>query len=83
VPPVNDQPAAPPGQELISSASGRCVDVPGASTTDGTQLDIWDCNGGGNQTWDYSQTHELTVYGDACMQAGTTSAASQVRKQAS
>ncbi|MFG1807588.1 RICIN domain-containing protein [Streptomyces sp. NPDC049040] len=31
--------------------SGRCLDVPGASTTDGTQLEIWDCNGGNNQRW--------------------------------
>jgi hypothetical protein len=71
VPPVNDQPAAPPGQEIVGSASGRCVDVPGFSTTDGTQLDIWDCNGGGNQTWGYTSSHELTVYGDTCMQAGS------------
>ena len=71
VPPVNDQPAAPAGQELVNSASGRCADVPGFSTTDGTQLDIWDCNAGGNQTWAYTSTHELTVYGGTCMQAGT------------
>jgi len=51
VPPVNDQPAAPPGQQIQGVASGRCVDVPGFSTTSGTQLDLWDCNGGGNQSW--------------------------------
>ena len=33
VPPVNSDPAAPPGEEIIGSASGRCVDVPGFSTT--------------------------------------------------
>ena len=77
VPPVNDLPAAPPGQELINSASGtRCADVPGFSTTAGTQLDLWDCNDGGNQTWDYNSSHELSVYGDMCMQAGTSTAAS-------
>jgi hypothetical protein len=74
VPPVNDQPAAPPGQEIIGTASSRCVDVPGFSTTAGTQLDLWDCNGGGNQTWDNTSTHELSVYGNTCMQAGTTAA---------
>ena len=73
VPPVNDLPAAPPGAELVAAASGRCADVPGFSTTAGTQLDIWDCNAGGNQTWDYTTTNELSVYGDMCMQAGTTS----------
>ena len=76
VPPVNDQPAAPPGQELVNAASGRCADVPGFSTTAGTQLDMWDCNGGGNQTWDYTTSHELSVYGDMCMQAGTSGLAS-------
>jgi len=74
IPPVNDQPAAPPGTQIQGSASGRCVDVPGFSTTSGTQLDLWDCNGGGNQSWNYTSTHELTVYGNMCMQAGTGSA---------
>lgn len=74
VPPVNDQPAAPAGEAIVGSASGRCVDVPGFSTTAGTQLDIWDCNGGGNQTWDYTSADELSVYGDMCIQAGTGSA---------
>lgn len=32
-------------------ASGRCLDVPGSSTTDGTQVVLWDCNGGANQRW--------------------------------
>ncbi|HEX4791374.1 MAG TPA: cellulase family glycosylhydrolase [Actinospica sp.] len=49
VPPVNDQPAAPPGQELIGSASGRCADVPGFSTTDGTLLDVAACSGAATQ----------------------------------
>jgi len=75
IPPVNSDPAAPPGEELVGAASGRCVDVPGFSTTAGTQLDIWDCNDGGNQTWDYTSSNELSVYGDMCMQAGTSSTA--------
>lgn len=32
-------------------ASGRCVDIPGSNTTDGTQLILWDCHSGANQTW--------------------------------
>jgi hypothetical protein len=31
--------------------SGRCLDDPGFATANGTQLEIWDCNGGGNQKW--------------------------------
>lgn len=76
VPPVNNQPPAPPGTSITGAASGRCVDVPGWSTTSGTQLDLWDCNNGGNQQWNYTATHLLTVYSNKCMQAGTGSAVS-------
>src|SRR3954447_3974151 len=36
---------------LVSAASGRCLDVPGGNTTNGTQPIIWDCNGQTNQRW--------------------------------
>jgi alpha-galactosidase len=36
---------------LVSTASGRCLDVPNSSTANGTQPVIWDCNGGTNQRW--------------------------------
>lgn len=36
---------------LVNPQSGRCLDVPDASTADGTQLEIWDCHGGNNQKW--------------------------------
>jgi hypothetical protein len=75
VEPVNDLPPAPPGEVLRGVGSGRCVDVPGFSTTSGTQLDLWDCNGGGNQTWNYTANQELTVYGNKCMQIGGTGSA--------
>ena len=39
---------------LVSSASGRCLDVPGSNTANGTQPVIWDCNGGANQRWTFS-----------------------------
>jgi lysophospholipase L1-like esterase len=39
---------------LVGAASGRCLDVPGGNTTDGTQPVIWDCNGGANQRWTFS-----------------------------
>ncbi|WP_329262496.1 RICIN domain-containing protein [Actinoallomurus sp. NBC_01490] len=29
--------------------SGRCLDVTGASTADGALVELWRCNGGGNQ----------------------------------
>ena len=72
--PVNDRPAAPPGKPLVGTASGRCVDVPGFSTTAGTRLDLWDCNSGGNQSWNYTASDEFTVYGNSCMTVGNDGA---------
>ena len=73
-PPVNDLPPAPPGEVLRGVGSGRCVDVPGFSTNNDTQLDLWDCNAGGNQSWNWTADRELTVYGNKCMQVGGTGA---------
>jgi non-reducing end alpha-L-arabinofuranosidase len=63
------------GAEIHATGAGQCLDVPGGSTTEGTQLDIWDCNGGTNQLWTHT-SNQLTVYGGAdCLDAyknGTT-----------
>lgn len=67
--PVNDLPPAPPGEPIQGVASGRCLDVPGWSTTPGTALDLWDCNGGGNQSWDAKDDGTITVYADMCLTA--------------
>ncbi|RKS68479.1 cellulase (glycosyl hydrolase family 5) [Motilibacter peucedani] len=68
--PVNDLPPAPPGEVIRGVGSGRCVDVPGFSTTAGTQLDLWDCNAGENQSWGWNSSKQLTVYGSTCMAVG-------------
>ncbi|MFF3737873.1 endo-1,4-beta-xylanase [Streptomyces sp. NPDC002566] len=52
--------------------SGRCLDVPGTSTTGGTQLNLWDCHNGANQQWTYTAAGELRVYGDKCLDAAGT-----------
>ncbi|NUR29905.1 MAG: galactosylceramidase [Catenulispora sp.] len=60
---------------IIGSGSGRCVDVPGASQSNGTQVELWDCNGGANQQWTATSANELRVYGSSCLDAagsGTT-----------
>ncbi|MEV0895256.1 ricin-type beta-trefoil lectin domain protein [Actinoplanes sp. NPDC049802] len=41
----------PTSSTLVSSASGRCLDVPNSSTANGTQPIIWDCGSGANQRW--------------------------------
>lgn len=39
------------GRALVGRGSGRCLDVYGAGTADGTAVGIWDCLGGANQSW--------------------------------
>ncbi|MFF4360262.1 non-reducing end alpha-L-arabinofuranosidase family hydrolase [Streptomyces sp. NPDC001604] len=48
-------------------ASSRCLDVSGASQTDGTNVQIWDCTGGPNQQWTLTDSNQLTVYGNKCL----------------
>jgi V8-like Glu-specific endopeptidase len=42
----------PAGDELVSRASGKCLDVSGNGTTDGTPIQLWSCNGTGAQSFD-------------------------------
>ncbi|MFJ5733380.1 non-reducing end alpha-L-arabinofuranosidase family hydrolase [Streptomyces paradoxus] len=63
---------ATPAQAATSGAlrgagSGRCLDVPNAGQTDGTNLQIWDCTGGTNQQWTLTDNNQLTVYGNKCL----------------
>lgn len=47
-----DQQWTPTNGNLVNPQSTRCLDVPGSNSTDGTQLEIWDCgNAQPNQTW--------------------------------
>ena len=65
----------PTGQALVGEASGRCLDVPGGATTDGTAVALYDCNTGANQQWTSTAAGELRVYGTSCLDAlsqGTT-----------
>ncbi|MYS20458.1 endo-1,4-beta-xylanase (glycosyl hydrolase family 10) [Streptomyces sp. DvalAA-14] len=47
---------------LRAVAAGRCLDVPNSSTTPGTQVQIWDCNGQANQRWSRTSSNQLTVF---------------------
>ena len=65
---------------IVGAASGRCVDVPNQSQTSGTQVELWDCNGGSNQQWTSTPAGELRVYGNDCLDAsgGGTSPGTKV-----
>ena len=56
-------------QELVGSQSGKCLDVPGQSTANDTQLDIYTCNAGTNQEYTLKPNGEITVYGSDCLDA--------------
>jgi hypothetical protein len=62
-------PVPPPGNRLRNTGSGRCLDVPGASTVNNTQVAIYDCGTGANQQWAGTSTRELRVYGNKCLDA--------------
>ncbi len=48
--------------------SGRCLDVPYSSQTNGIQIETWDCHGGANQQWAMDTStigayHAIKIYG--------------------
>jgi hypothetical protein len=63
---------------LHAVGAGKCMDDPNSSTTQGTQMQIYTCGGGANQTWTKTSTGglSLTVGGQTlCLDAngqGTT-----------
>nr|WP_254910075.1 RICIN domain-containing protein [Micromonospora sp. NBS 11-29] len=65
--------------ELRSASANRCLDVNGASQTDGAVVQIWDCNGGTNQRWTLSASNQLTVYGNKCLDVPSTASGTRAR----
>jgi len=47
--------------ELHAVGASKCLDVPNSTTTLGTQLQIYTCNGGANQQWTHTAGNALTV----------------------
>ena len=70
-------PPPPPGTDnggsrIVDSANGLCLDVTGASTANGTRLQLWECNGGAQQDW-VNSAGQLQVYGNygMCLDANS------------
>jgi endo-1,4-beta-xylanase len=79
-PDPDPDPTPTPGNgRITSTASGRCVDVPGAGTADGTAVQLWDCNGQSNQQWTQTSAGELKVYGNKCLDAAGTANGARVQ----
>jgi poly(hydroxyalkanoate) depolymerase family esterase len=83
-PPTTAPPTSPGGSSvgvLRGAGSGRCVDVPGKSQSDGALLQIWDCSGGANQQWTLTSGGQLTVYGGKCLDVPNHSRSAGTRVQ--
>ena len=46
---------------LHAVGAGKCLDDPGGSTSGGTQMQIYGCNGQSNQTWTRTSSGQLTL----------------------
>jgi GH43 family beta-xylosidase len=49
--PSGETAATPTSYTLVNRNSGKCLDVNGGNTADGTNIFQWSCNGGANQKW--------------------------------
>ncbi|QQQ73978.1 PQQ-dependent sugar dehydrogenase [Saccharothrix sp. 6-C] len=61
----------------IVGVSGKCVDVNGNSSADGTKVQLWTCNSGTNQRWTVNGSTLRAL--DKCMESAGTSDGSLVR----
>ena len=68
--------------KMVGQQSNRCIDINNSTTTNGTQAQLWDCNGNTNQRWTYNaSSKQLSVYGNKCLDAfgaGTTNGTATV-----
>jgi len=69
-PPSSTPPVTPGGAGTIAGVqSGRCIDVPNSTQTNGTRVQLYDCSGQSNQQWTYTSSKQLRVYGNKCLDA--------------
>ncbi|MFI5846075.1 RICIN domain-containing protein [Catenuloplanes sp. NPDC051500] len=58
-----------PGTLLVGGQSGRCLEIGGSATANGTPAQLWDCTGAANQRWTHTASRQLMVYGNKCLDA--------------
>lgn len=54
---------------IVGTQSGRCLDVNNFATANGSPAQLWDCNNQSNQSWTYTSTKQLVLYGNKCLDA--------------
>ncbi|MEH0827358.1 MULTISPECIES: ricin-type beta-trefoil lectin domain protein, partial [unclassified Micromonospora] len=76
-------PTTPPpttgASRIVGSQSGRCIDVPNSSQSNGTRVQLYDCHGQTNQRWTHTSSRQLTVYGSMCLDAAGSGNGSAVQ----
>ncbi|WP_367318423.1 ricin-type beta-trefoil lectin domain protein [Streptomyces sp. HUAS ZL42] len=65
---------APAPARVESGIAGKCMDVNGAGTADGTAVQIWSCHGGANQLWSLYTDGTLRSMGKCLDAAGGNTA---------
>lgn len=58
-----------PGVQITGGQSGRCIEVPNGSTTNGTQIQLADCQNVDRQHWTYTSDRRLLASGTKCLDA--------------
>jgi lysophospholipase L1-like esterase len=61
-------PGSAPSGQVRSGITGKCLDVHGGSSANGTPADIWTCNGSAGQTWSAPSDGTLRALGK-CLDA--------------
>jgi hypothetical protein len=56
-----------PGVQIVGAQSGRCAEAPNSSN--GTQVQLGDCQTADRQRWTYTSDKRLQVYGNKCLDA--------------
>jgi acetyl esterase/lipase len=65
--PDGSMPPPPDEGPITGEQSGRCLDVPNSSQTNGTQIQLRDCSGQPNQQWTHTATGELRTSTGKCL----------------
>jgi len=65
--PSSTSPPPSGGQQIVGTGSGRCVDITGFNTNDGTRLQLFDCTGGTNQKWSLTNNTFVNPQSGKCI----------------
>src|SRR4051794_41417215 len=73
-------PGASAATGQITGLGGKCVDVAGANTANGTAVQLWDCNGTNAQQWTVGSDGTLRALGK-CMDVTSAGTANGTQVQ--